>query len=309
MIKKLVFVFTVFIIFQSKTWADCTGLTISAGNITTVWDTTWTTQSVSVTVNKTDPGACTFGLGFSKGGAGSYTRFASDGAKQLTYQLYQDSGKTKVLKDVPDTVTVNDVIMVTLPPGNNPQIAQYFFDIPFASATTPVMAAATSYIDNFSINAYEGADPSAFSVLPNATAPVVLTVDISPLISISLVDAGGGFQPASTTKTISFGNTYHGQTSRFDMLIRTNAGLNVTMVSSNAGRLKHISKNAYVPYSISVNNVVADLTGVAPVINNGGQTTMSGLAYPIKVVMGVIPTAAVSGSYQDSVTITAVTIE
>ena len=285
------------------------GLSIAASNLVVAWDMTWTTQSVSITVDKTNPAACTFGLGFSKGTSGSYTRYATVLGKQINYQLYQDSGKTKILKDAPDTATVNDVIMVTLPPGSSPQVVQYFFDIPYALATTPFLVANGAYLDNFTINAYEGTDPSLFPILPDATAAVNLTVNVDPMVSISLVDPGGGFLTTATTKAIDFGNLFQGQISRFDMLLRTNAGLTVKMVSSNASRLKHLSKNSYVPYTVTVNNVAADLTGVVPVLTASGQTNMMGLGYPVKLIVGAITASSLAGSYQDTVTITAETTE
>lgn len=309
MILKSFQVFLLFFIMSQKVWSGVCGLSITASNLTVTWDLNWTMQSVSITVNKTNPAACTFGLGFSKGIAGSYTRYANDSGKQIRYQIYQDSAKNKILKDVPDTSTTNDVIMVTLPPGSGPQVVQYFFDIPYALATTPFLAASGVYVDNLNINAYEGTDPSVFPVLADATAAVSITVNVDPMVAASLVDSGSTFLETSTTKSLDFGNLYQGQISRFDMLIRTNAGLSVTMASTNAGRLKHVTKNSYVPYSVAVNNVTSDLTGVIPVLTASGQTSMTGLGYPVKVVIGAITASSLSGNYQDSIVITATTTE
>ncbi len=301
--------FFVFFICCAPALAGVCGLSIAASNLSVDWDLSWTSQSVSITVSKTNPAACTFGLGFSKGVAGSYIRYADDAGQQIKYQLYQDSGLIRILKDVPDTTTVNDVIMVTLPPGSGPQVVQYYFDIPYALATTPFLVASGTYLDNFIISAYEGSDPSLFVLPADASAAVNLTVNVAPLVSLSLVDSGGTFLTTSTTKAIDFGNLNAGQISRFEMLIRTNAGVKVTMVSANASRMKHVTKNSFIPYTLSVNNVAADLTGTAPVLTASGQTSMMGLGYSVKVVIGAITAAALAGGYQDTVVITAETIE
>ncbi len=285
------------------------GLSLTASNLNLNWDMNWTTQAISVTVAKTNPAACTFGLGFTKGSSGSYTRYAANGGAQLNYQLYSDSGKSLILKDVPDVASANDVIMVTLPPGSNPQIVQYYFDIPYTSAVSPVLVTSGTFTDNFVINAYEGAVATAFTAPPDVSAPVSVSITTATIIALSLVDSGGVFQDLATTKTINFGNISTGQVSRFDLRLRTNSGFSITTTSTNNGRMKHLTANSYVPYQLYVNNVLADPTGVAPVLTGSGTTAMNGLGYPVKVVIGNLSTLAIAGSYQDTVTITATTTQ
>lgn len=309
--KKFIFFVFVYVglsLISEKVHAVC-GLSIAANNITTTWDLSWTLQAVSITLDKTNPAACTFGLGFSKGGAGSYTRYALNGALQLNYQLYNDNGAINILKDAPDTVTVNDVVMVTLPAGSGPQIVQYFFDIPYALATAPFLAHAGTYTDSFTINAYEGADPSLYLAPPDASAPVNLTITIEKLINLSMVDLGNIYQDGATTKAINFGRLTTGEVSRFNIALRTNAGFSVTVTSANAGNLKHVTKNSLVPYTLFINGVLADLTGVVPVVSGGGQTSLSGLIYPVKIVIGAVGNLPAAGNYADVVTVTAIVTE
>lgn len=301
----LIFSFLLVLLNGSISFAIC-GLSIAANNISTTWDPTWLKQSVSITVSKTNPAACTFGLAFSKGGAGSYSRFATSGALQLSYQLYGDNAGSHILKDVPDTVSVNDVVMVTLPAGSGPQIVQYYFDIPYAAATVPFLAGAGTYTDNFVISAYEGVDPALFVAPADATAAVNLSVLIDKQINLSMVDLGNVFVDTATTKSIDFGSLRTGSVSRFNMALRTNSGFSVTFASANNGRLKHTVTGSFIPYTLTVNNVAADLTGVVPVATGSGQTSLSGLIYPVKVTIGVTNVMAVSGSYADSIVVTAI---
>ncbi len=284
-------------------------LSLVVTNINAAWDMTWTAQAVSIQVSKLNPAACTFGLGFSQGGAGSYTRYGNNAGSHLNYQLYQDSGKTKILKDVPDVTSANDVIMITLPAGSNPQTELYYFDIPYSSATTPVLATSGTYLDTFIINAYEGSDPTLFAAPADATASVSVTMTVPKIIALSMVDTGSAFQDSATTKTINFGNLFTGQVSRFDLRLRSNAGFKVSVNSTNGGKMKHTTSTALVPYSLYVNNVLADPTGVIPVLTASTTTPLNGLGYPVKIVVGAIAASALSGSYADTVVITVETID
>jgi spore coat protein U-like protein len=306
---KVIFLCSVVFVFSSYADAGVCGLALTTSNLSLSWDMNWTSQAVAITVSKSNPAACTFGLGFSKGGSSNYTRFAASGAKQLEYQVYQDSALTRVLKNVPDISSVNDVIMVTLPPGSSPQTILYYVNIPFLAATTPFLAAAGTFIDTFTINAYEGTDPLLFVNPPDASASVGVSITVPDIVAVSLVDSGGVFQDLATTKNIDFGNLFPGQVSRFEVKIRTNAGFSLTSLSTNNGRLKHAVAASFVPYKLYVNNVLSDPSGVTPVITGSGQTAMNGLGYPVKIVIGNFTGMPVTGNYSDSVLLTVTTTE
>lgn len=294
-------------VLSSAAQADC-GLSIIASNLNLEWDLNWTSLGISVQVSKTDPAACTFGLGFSQGGAGSYTRQALNGSTPLRYQLYQDSNRSKILKTAPDITSANDVLMVTIPASGNPQVEMYYFDIPFAQATTPLVPAGV-YTDSFIINAYEGSDPALFADPPATSANVSVTITVPKMINLALVDTGGVFQETATSKSIDFGNLTTGKVSRFDMRIRTNAGYEVRVASLNNGNMKHVTGTSLVPYSMTVNGNAADLTGTAPVLSSTGQTGLTGLGFPVRITIGAMGNVPLSGQYRDTVTITAITTE
>ena len=304
--KKYLFSVFIFGLLVNAIASAACGLSILAGNISTTWTSTWSMQSVSITVSKTNPAACTFGLAFSKGGAGSYSRYATSAGLQLSYQLYGDAGALHVLRELPDTATTNDVVMVTLPAGSGPQIIQYYFDIPYAAATAPFLAGAGTYTDAFVISAYEGVDPSLFVNPADATAPVAISVLIEKQINLSFIDLGGVFQDNSVTKNIEFGSLRTGNVSRFNMAVRTNAGFSITLASTNAGQFKHSTSATFIPYAVTVNNVAADLSGVTPVVNGSGQTSLSGLVYPVRVTIGATGSLPIAGTYSDSIVVTAI---
>lgn len=288
--------------------AQC-GLSIIASDLNVEWDLTWTTLGISVQVSKTEEPQCTFGLGFTQGGSGSYTRQAAGATANLQYQLYNDSNKNNILKTAPDITSSNDVIMATMPSGGGPQVEMYYFDIPFAAATSPTMIPAGTYTDSFVINAYEGSDPASFADPPATSATVNVNITVPQMIRLALVDTGGVFQDSATSKSINFGRLIAGKVSRFDMRIRTNAGYQVTLASSNNGNMKHTVGNTLIPYTLSVNGVDADLTGATPVLNSTGQSSLAGLGYPVRIVIGTLPNLPLAGEYRDTVVITAITTE
>ena len=120
---------------------------------------------------------------------------------------------------------------------------------------------------------------------------------------------GGVFDPTKTTKSIDFGSLKTGNTSSFNMAVRTNAGFSITLSSANNGNFKHVAGPSTVPYTAFVNGVLADLTGVVPVVSGAGQTSLSGLIYPTKIVIGVVGISGIAGNYSDTVTVTATTTD
>jgi hypothetical protein len=306
-----------FILFQSvHAYAAC-GLSFSTTNITVNWVPSFTYISVPITVNKVGPDPCDFGLGFTKGGAASYvTRAATDmgTGSQIQYQLYKENGLANILKDVPDITSANDVIQGGFAGGNNMvQAENFYFRIPYNADTAPALIVAGSFTDAFTVNLYEGSDPLAFTT-PVDTDAVSVTINVPKIIAISLVSSGGGFQAGQTTMNMNLGTMYEGQSSGLDLRVRSNAGFNVSFSSLNNGNMKHVSGNSLVPYKFYVNGALLNMSNslTVPVagLSRSGQTAMSGLAYPIKVVVGNLATGAkLSGTHTDSITITAETTE
>lgn len=308
-LKLYNFCFYIFIMMASQaSWGQC-GLSIIANNLSFTWDLNWNSQTISVLVTKSNPAACTFGLAFTRGAASNYNRAAVNGANNLYYQIFKDGVITRVLKDVPDIATSNDVIMVTMPASSGPQTVLYYFDIPYSTAVVPTILPPGVYTDSFEIRAYEGIDPLTFMAPPAASAPINLSVTVPWLIGVSLVDTGGVFQSNATTKSIDLGYLSTNQTSRFDLRIRTNAGYSVTVASANNGRLKMNGKNSYLPYTLYLNNLPADLSGATPSLIGSGQSGLAGLGFPARLVIGAVGATAIAGTYSDTIVITAATTD
>lgn len=294
------------------------GLSLTANNITVAWDLNFTSLAVSVQVDRSTTDACTYSLGFTRGNATSYTnRRAANGSALLHYQLYQNSGLTNVLKDDTDVSSVStEVVQGGFQSGPTPisQTVVYYFEIPYNLATTPSLVSSGTFTDSFTINLYEtGTLPLG---VPVATRTVIVNITVPKMIALSLVDSGGNFQVGQLARNVSIPTLTEGAIASMDLRVRTNAGFSVDFSSLNNGYLKHTNpaKSSLVPYRLFVNGGALNLSSsnTIPVVGllGVGSTSLSGLGYPLKVVIGNVSGAGVlAGPHSDTVTITATTTE
>ena len=215
--------------------ANC-GLTLTASNISINWDLNFSTQAIQFTLQKANAPACDFWIGFTKGGGANATnRRMTAGSSILPYQLYKDNGYSKVLKDSNDAPINNsdEVLNGSFPAGTNiTQTLLYFFDIPANGSTTPILIKDGSYTDSFTMNVYEGSDPTVASPSPVTSSGITVTAVVPKMIKMALVSSGGPFDSSAISKSINFGTLSPGQSSSFDLRVRTNAGFTVSFSSA-----------------------------------------------------------------------------
>lgn len=296
--------------------ASC-GLSLNASNVSISWNLNFATLAVAITLTKANAPACNFGIGISKGGAASEAaRRVASGSNQLPYNIYQDSALTEMLEDYPDIQSSQNVILGGFVAGTNlTQTIVYYLTIPYATATSPTLVPPGTYSDSYNIDAYEGTDYTTF-VTPAATSTVNLTVTVPYLICMSLVNSGSAFDQSQTSRNINFGALYPGESTGFDLRVRTNAGFNITFSSQNNGYLKPSGSSTAtgVPYLFYVNSALLNLASSSgsPVtgLSGNGQTGLQGLGYPINVVIGNFSGASVvAGTLQDQILVTATTTD
>jgi hypothetical protein len=80
--------------------------------------------------------------------------------------------------------------------------------------------------------------------------------------------------------------------------------------------MKHTTpgKNSFVPYSFYANGTPLNLSNSSAVpvvgLSGSGSTGLSGLAYPLKIVIGSVTSSTIlGGPHSDDITITATTTE
>ena len=306
--KKL---FLLLLLLSRPCFAQC-GITITASSVPISYNQNFNFQAVTISVKKAQKAACTVGVTFTAGGSGVYgARRMLNGSAALAYQLYQDSALTHVLKDFPDLASTNDFFLLSFPVGRKlSQTVTYYIKIP---PTTQQLSPAGTFIDNFTIKAYEGSNFSNYSIIDNV-ASVNVSATIPKMVALSLVGVGQAFDPNSTSQSLNFGTLANGAVLAFDLLVQTNAGFAITFSSQHNGVLQNSSPqiNTVVGYGLQVDGSAKSLSAsaTAPVVvaTGSGQTSISGNRHNVAVTIGSV-NASMAGIYSDNITVTATTTE
>jgi hypothetical protein len=258
-------------------------------------------------VRRSGNGGCNFFLTVDNGGAGSYTsrRLShSDYMGFIPVQICADAACSVVLKHFPEATSAADVLAGSFPNGHNPQENYFSFRPRLGTADYQRYG---RYEANFNMRLYEGTVTGSHS--QEDIEDFRLRYDMSKRIDLSIVSTGAAFDPSSTSKTLNFGNLSTGQEMGFDLVLKYNAGYLVKMSSQNGGKLKHLSQNASVPYTLTLSGNPVSLSTIPSVVAWGiFVNPYGGLRLPGKVKIGTVG-GAQAGVYQDSVTITVSTTE
>ncbi len=290
--------------------AACT-LGVEVQGVSPVYDFfsgTATAQAYEVKVNHAAGDSCDFVVTFSLGGAPDYDRRMTLGGGTLPYQLYSQANRTGVLKDLLDAQSALEVLSGTISAQNtSPRTLTFHLVIPADQVVPP-----GAYQDSVTVSVYEGT-LGGNPVLADSDGLVVSTT-IERDIQLSLPNTGAPFDPDDRNQSMDFGVLGQGDSLGFDLMVRTNAGYTVSMLSDNQGRLKHkdlaAAANATVDYTLRVDGAATDLSGSQAVMvaNGSGTTPLSGVRHPTTVTIGSVA-GKISGTYEDTVTITAATID
>ncbi len=296
---------------MQNVYAACSHNLNGAG-ITYVVGETNVTITNTVTVERTGSGGdCgTYFIGFSDGGASSYTRRAVKGTTPLLYNLYKNSNSTGILKAERDITSNSETFFGTISDGQT-RTHDYYFSLPSISATSPPVFG--SYTDTVSVRSYSGAwndknkQEDSFNL--------AITITVPRLVYLSLLSTGDVFDSAKTSKIIDFGELLQSEEQSFDVKIVSNAGFNLKVSSSNNGKLKNSTTsgtNALIDYEFYASNTLRSLasssTTPVTIASGSGVTPAGGTTIPIRVKIGSV-TNKIEGDYEDVVTVTIVATE
>ncbi len=299
-------------------WA-CGTLSLSSNSISLTWSESYTSQAETVTISRSTVGSCNFLITFTQGGGGGYTsRRVAFLSNTLGYQIYSASSlsASAILKDFPAATNNSNVVRGNFSGGaggGTSKNANYWFEIPLAGATTPLIVKAGTYTDTYQAKLWKGTLVS-HGTSPHDTDTISVTVVVPALLRISLVPTGAGFNSSDTTETLNFGTLTTGASQGFDVRTVTNAGYALSVSSGNNGVLKHAnpSVTTTVPYNFKVGGVAFNLTTSASspvaVANVPGQTGLNGDAKAFAVEIGNVDDK-VAGAYSDTILVTATTTE
>lgn len=255
-------------------------------------------QSQPLTIRNQRRRACNYFITFDEGTSGTFNRTLVNGPNILNYQLYDQASQANILKDLP-SATANEVISGSFT-GRGSQQLSFFLVIPAEQVVRPGV-----YRDTITMTAYEG-DLSSYT--QDHTRNLRISVTVLEQLDLSLVNPGGSFNPALTSRLIDFGILQTGEFSDFDLRVRSNIGYSVTLSSLNLGNMAHMTPPdpSLIPYTLTANSANVDLSGPATtVINTPLPTSPLGVPYPMRITVGTIGNAS-AGVYQDNITITVI---
>jgi hypothetical protein len=307
---NLIIIFTIHLNLSSA-WADCGYRLDNQSLHYNFSDNNLATQAtVSITRQKDNGVNCAnFFLAYTKGWSGNYNRrvINVENGNILYYNIFKNSNLTGVLKESGDISSPDETFIGSLG-KNQTNYYSYYLDLAPLGATLP---AAGIYLDQIQIQAYSGTYSNVKSFETARDLSIVVTVP--KLTSISLVESGGSYDPAQTSKTLDFGELESNEELGFDVRVVTNAGYKLKISSSNNGLLKIPGSNnssSQISYSFYSNGSLINLGSSASssvtIASGTGVTTAQGAKVPIRIVIGSVDAAKSPGTYQDYLTLSTI---
>lgn len=244
-----------------------------------------------------DGDACAFFVTFSTSENASYERALRHDAAALRYQIYESVNLQAILKDLPQA-SGGEVIAGSFDRGKQRRRLQFAIVVP-PNQYVPH----GEYADRVTVSAYEG---TLSSHARRDARSVRISTRIREAIQISLVPAGGAFDPARRTHFLHLGTLVEGTTGRVDLLVRNNTRYRIFFESANQGALRQVLPwgAGRVPYRLEVRGALIHLGERAQELpGSGALSPPHGERYPIVVTVGSLEQAE-AGLYHDHITIT-----
>lgn len=255
------------------------------------------TQEGQIEVRNVGTGTCSFFVTFSFGSAGTINRYMTLGANQLPYNIYDSITRSNVLKDL-QTANDNEVLSGVFAvdnPGTETMDLSYYVHI-----EPGLIRPAGDYSDTVTLTLYRG---TMSNYQQQATRNIRYRALIPKVAEASVVPSGAAFDANATQYNVDFGFLQEGDRDRLDLLVRTNAGYTVELLSQNQGKLKRVGgASGTVPYRLSVNGALVNLQGKVVVAQRSGVTLAGGDRFPLLIEIGTLADA-VPGNYRDDITV------
>lgn len=306
----------IFLFFAGKTFAAGCGYSISAPALTYTASDVNPTTAYPVTLSRTNAGGAScnnFTLGFSKGGSNSYNRLATNSltGATLAYNLFKTSTSTSSLKLLTDASSNAEVLSGTISKNSSTPLNYYF---KLGSISSIATTRGGTYQDIITIQGRSGTYTNDQG--PQTTQTLSVNIIVPKIASLSLVNTGGVYDAASTSKTLDFGELTANEELSFDVIVLSNAGYQLSVSSANNQLMKLSGgtpgPDTQINYNFYANSVLKNLTtssSTAVLLSNGsGVTPAQGARVPIRVVIQSVDNKD-AGIYQDYLTFTVATTE
>lgn len=302
---KVILILLLLMVFDSPAALACTisNLILSSSSLNLTVNSSPDFE-VRVVAGSIDTG-CDFFItvdnGTSGGIASSSQRALIQNSDRMPLQIYSDLGRSAVIKDFPEVNSNSDVLLGHFAPGESPIKVMYIRPVILPLG---YYARYGQYENTFTIKTYLGTPGSATYQWQRS---VTMFYNQARHIDLSLVESGGIFNVNDATQNIHFGNMQSGDSRSFDVLVNYNAGYDLKFSSLNNGLMKHTSLAASIPYQLSVNGSVINLSNSAtfPVSVSTGvwAAPAGGVRLPVQIQVGTLGQVP-PGNYQDQIVMT-----
>ncbi|GEM_PF-472763 len=259
-----------------------------------VFDVTRYTQTERFEVKNDDDDGCNMFVGIS-GGRSWYSgkRHMSRYGRYLSYQIYDTTALSNVLKDVP-YANSNEVLSGTF--SDNDEDARISLNYVVTIDPLQIVPPGT-YRDRVEVTAYSG---SVQNYDDHDDKYVDIEAQIPSTIELSLVDSGNPFDANFTSRVLDFGTFEEGEQLGFDIRVRSNQSYKVEIDSVNNGKmqLQGTTEDFEIPYTLTIGGATVDLRGSPIVARGWGTTDVDGDRHNAVVTVGSVD-VGLAGTYRD----------
>ena len=243
-------------------------------------------------------GTCNnFFIVMDNGGAYSYAnRTLQSSLHNYPIQFYKDAARNQIFKSE-NEVSASEVLAGTFVGGATTFNTNYYA---YIDVNSNQYRNHGHYTNNFYLRLYEG---DLNNKILRDTKVVQFGFTHYKLIDISLVSTGAAFNLTDTSQSIDFGQLTEGLSREFDIVMQYNAGYNLSMTSANDGKLKHLTAQKFVPYTLVIDGVAMALSSIPTLVkSSSGLSLPNGTRVPVSVKIGKI-SDSIPGIYTDTITI------
>lgn len=178
----------------------------------------------------------------------------SGGSSTIPVQIFTNSSRTNVMKNLLDASTSSDVIGGNFPQNSGPD----WIDLPFyVQLSTGGYQQSGFYSQNFTVRVFAGNFNDYQQI---ASSTLSLTYNMQKSIDLSIVSTGAAFNIYSTNHLMDFGFLTQGEVQTCDLIINYNAGYRLTVISLRQGRMKHTTLNDTIPYTLNLGGTDLNLS-------------------------------------------------
>lgn len=242
-------------------------------------------------------GTCSFFVTFSAGSAGNFNRYMVLGANQLPYNIYDSVTRSNVLKDL-QSANENEILTGVIATDNS---GTESVDLSYYVHITPgLIRPAGDYLDTVTLTLFRG---TLTNYTQMATRNVRYRALIPKVAEASVVASGAPFDANATQYNVDFGTLQEGDRDRLDVLVRTNAGYKLEILSQNQGMLRRVGGvSGTVPYTLTIAGQTINLSSKVTIAERSGVTQSAGDRFPMLIEIGTLADA-VPGNYRDDITV------